>query len=276
MAISPSQFDYLRALVLSHSAISIESGKEYLAESRLAQLAHKEAQSSVEDLLARLRNEAFGPLHRKVLDAMTNNETWFFRDLHPFEALKQQLLPELIARRSIVRRLNIWSAASSSGQEAYSLAMMLEDNFPELRGWTVRIHGTDISTAILNRARSGRYSQMEVNRGLPAAMLTRHFRREGLDWVIKENIRSRVTFESMNLSLPWPAMPPMDVIMLRNVLIYFEVPVKKQILARIRTILQPDGYLFLGSAESNLGLDNELERVEHGRAACYRIRSGRQ
>ncbi|ABF40531.1 MCP methyltransferase, CheR-type [Candidatus Koribacter versatilis Ellin345] len=272
MAISLNEFDYLRELVLTHSAIAIESGKEYLAESRLAQLAYVEGQTSVNALLTNMRGKPFGTLHRKVLDAMTNNETWFFRDLHPFEMIKRKVLPELIVSRGTLRRLNIWSAASSSGQEAYSLAMMIEDEFPELRSWTVRILGTDISSAILNRARGGRYTQMEVNRGLPAPLLTRHFRREGLEWVIKDSIRSRVSFEAINLSNPWQAMATMDIIMLRNVLIYFEVPMKKQILARARNVLHPDGYLFLGSAESMMGLDDGFERVEYGKASCYRLR----
>jgi chemotaxis protein methyltransferase CheR len=273
MTLSISEFDYLRELVLSHSAISIESGKEYLVESRLAHLAYTQGEGSVGSLLMNMRTKPFGSLHRMVLDAMTNNETWFFRDLHPFEMIKQKLLPELIATRAGVRRLNLWSAASSSGQEAYSLAMLIEDEFPELKSWTIRILGTDISSAILNRARSGRYSQMEVNRGLPASLLTRHFRREGLEWVIKESIRNRVSFESINLSLPWPALPTMDIVMLRNVLIYFDIPVKKQILARVQSVMHPGGYLFLGGAESTMNLHDGFERVEHGRAACYRMRS---
>ncbi len=204
---------------------------------------------------------------------MTNNETWFFRDLHPFEMIKRRLLPELIAARSSSRRLNIWSAASSSGQEAFSLAMMIEESFPELRSWTVKILGTDISSTILNRARSGRYSQMEVNRGLPAPLLTRYFQREGMEWVVRESIRNRVCFEAMNLATPWPAMPMMDIILLRNVLIYFEVPVKKQILAKARGVLQPDGYLFLGGAESTLNLDPNFERIAFDKTGCYRLRS---
>ncbi|HEY3930707.1 MAG TPA: protein-glutamate O-methyltransferase CheR [Candidatus Koribacter sp.] len=273
MAISGADFTYLRSLVLQHSAISIDSSSEYLAESRLARLAMVEGQTSVGAFLSLLRMKPFGAVHRQVLDAMTNNETWFFRDLHPFDLLKRHLLPELILKRASVRRLNIWSAASSSGQEAYSLAMMLEEDFPELRNWNVRILGTDISSAILNRARSGRYSQMEVNRGLPARLLTRYFRREGLEWIINDSIRNRVQFEPLNLSKPWPPMPPMDVILMRNVLIYFEVPVKQQILAQARSAMFPDGYLFLGSAESTINLDSELERVAFERTACYRRRS---
>jgi chemotaxis protein methyltransferase CheR len=273
MGISLGEFDYLRDLVRKHSAISIQSGNEYLAESRLAHLAMTEGQASVAALLTQMRVKPFGPLHRKVLDAMTNNETWFFRDLHPFEMIRKKLLPELIAKRSATRRLQLWSAASSSGQEAYSLAMMIEEHFPELRTWTVKILGTDISSAILNRARSGRYSQMEVNRGLPAALLTRYFQREGLEWVVKDCIRNRVEFEPINLSAPWPSLPSMDIVMMRNVLIYFDVPVKKQILTQTRGAMKADGYLLLGGAESVLNLDDQLERVAYEKTACYRLRS---
>lgn len=272
MAIALSDFDYLRDLVLQHSAIAIESGNEYLAESRLAHVAITEGQPSVGALLSDLRNRPFGNCHRKVLDAMTNNETWFFRDLYPFEMLKRLILPELVAKRGNVRSLNIWSAASSSGQEAYSIAMILEDEFPELRNWTIRILGTDISSAILNRARAGRYSQMEVNRGLPASFLSRYFRREGMDWVLKECIRNRVSFESMNLSKPWPPLPLIDVVFLRNVLIYFEVPVKKAILANLRQALSPDGFLVLGCAESTINLDTNFDRVPYEKTSCYRLR----
>lgn len=270
MAISNSEFDYLRNLVVTHSAISIESGSEYLAESRLARLAMTEGQASVGDLLLNMRGKPFGALHRKVLDAMTNNETWFFRDLHPFEMIKRQLLPELIGQRRDKRQLNIWSAAASSGQEAYSLAMLIEQEFPELRTWKVRIVGTDISSAILERARAGRYSQMEVNRGLPAAMLTRYFERVGTEWVLKPQIRNRVEFEEMNLAKAWPALPAMDIVMMRNILIYFNVPVKREILAKVRGVMQPDGYMFLGSAESTINLDENFERIAFEKTACYR------
>lgn len=273
MSISVSDFDYLRQLVLQHSAIAIESGNEYLAESRLAHLAITEGQPSVGALLSDLRSRPFGVGHRKVLDAMTNNETWFFRDLYPFEMLKRLIIPDLIVKRSHLRYLNIWSAASSSGQEAYSIAMLLEDEFPELRNWTIRILGTDISSAILKRARAGRYSQMEVNRGLPATFLSRYFRREGMDWILKESIRGRVSFESMNLSKTWPPLPTMDVIFLRNVLIYFDVAVKKAILANARQALSPDGFLVLGCAESTINLDSNFDRVPYEKTSCYRVRS---
>jgi chemotaxis protein methyltransferase CheR len=273
MSLPSTDFDYLRDLVLQHSAIAIDRTSEYLAESRLAPVAITEGQPSVSALLSHLRTKAFGPLHRRVLDAMTNNETWFFRDLHPFEMIKHVVLPDLIKKRSTSRTLNIWSAASSSGQEAYSLAMLINEHFPEVRNWNVRILGTDICSTILNRARAARYTQMEVNRGLPATMLARHFRREGMDWVLGESIRNRVDFQPLNLSKPWPLLPSMDLIMLRNVLIYFEVPVKRDILAQVRRVLNPDGYLFLGCAENTINIDNNFERVAYEKTACYRQRS---
>jgi chemotaxis protein methyltransferase CheR len=273
MSLSLSEFDYLRELVLQHSAISIDRGNEYLAESRLSHVALKEGQASVGALLCQLRGRPFGPLHRKVLDAMTNNETWFFRDLHPFEMIKRVILPDLIEKRRNVRNLNIWSAAASSGQEAYSLVMLLDEHFPELRTWSVRILGTDICTSILNRARAARYSQLEVNRGLPAAMLARYFRQEGLEWVLKDSIRNRVDFEILNLSKPWPPLAAMDLILLRNVLIYFEVPMKREILSQVRRVMMPDGYLVLGCAESTISLDDHFERIAVEKTACYRPRS---
>ena len=273
MSLSLSEFDYLRNLVLQHSAISLDRANEYLAESRLAHVAIKEGQPSVGALLCDLRSKPFGPLHGRVLDAMTNNETWFFRDLHPFDMIRRVLLPDLIEKRKQSRTLNIWSAASSTGQEAYSLAMLVHEHFPELRNWRVRILGTDICSTVLNRARAGRYSQLEVNRGLPAPLLARYFRREGMDWVLQENIRKFVDFQPLNLSKPWPPLAPMDLIMLRNVLIYFDVPVKKQILSQVRRVLSPDGYIFLGCAESTINLDDNFERIAYEKTGCYRLRS---
>ena len=273
MSLSLAEFDYLRDLVLQHSAISIDRTNEFLAESRLAHVAITEGAASVASLLNDMRMRPFGPLHRRVLDAMTNNETWFFRDLHPFEMIKRVVLPDLIKLRSASRTLNIWSAASSSGQEAYSLAMLIHEHFPELRNWRVQILGTDICSSILNRARSGRYSQLEVNRGLPASLLARYFRREGMDWVLKESIRDCVDFQPLNLAKPWSPLPAMDLIMLRNVLIYFEVPVKKEILSQVRHVLKPDGYIFLGCAESTINLDTNFERITFEKTGCYRPRS---
>jgi chemotaxis protein methyltransferase CheR len=182
------------------------------------------------------------------------------------------VLPDLIARRSAVRELNIWCAASSSGQEPYSLAMLIRESFPKLASWKVRILATDLSTDILARAREGRYSQLEVNRGLPATLLVKYFQKRGCDWYLKDDIRNMVDYQIVNLSDRWPYLPLMDIVMIRNVLIYFAVETKKEILAKVRRVLKPDGYLFLGAAETTFSIDNSFERVQFERATCYQVR----
>ncbi|HMK31352.1 MAG TPA: protein-glutamate O-methyltransferase CheR [Terriglobales bacterium] len=260
----------LRKLLLEHSAIVLDAGKEYLAESRLTPLLYQEGLPSVDELFKQLRSATFSGLHRKVVDAMTNNETWFFRDFVPYEALRTRVIPELLAARATERKLMIWSAACSSGQEPYSLAMLLRESFPMLTSWNVTLLASDISTAILSRAQKGRYSQLEVNRGMPAALLGKYFTREGLDWELKPEIRRLVQFRQLNLASAWADMPPCDLVMLRNVLIYFEVPTKKEILERLRRVMRPDGYLFLGTAETTLNLDDQLERVPFEKTAYYK------
>ena len=174
MSLAAVDFDYLRELVKTHSAIVIDAGKEYLAEARLAPLVSDQGCSSVQELLSRLRTQPFNGLHRQVLDAMTNNETWFFRDANPFQALTSLVIPDLIKRRESERKISIWSAACSSGQEPYSVAMTIRENFLS-SGWSFSILGTDFCTTVLERARTGLYRQMEVNRGLSARLLTKYF-----------------------------------------------------------------------------------------------------
>ena len=270
MSISPVDFAYLRKLMAEHTAIVLDAGKEYIAESRLANLVVQEGFDSVPELIRTLRANSFDVLHRKVVNAMTNNETWFFRDLVPFEALRKQIIPSVLAARSAERRLSIWCAACSSGQEPYSLAMMLRESFPELRGWNVRLLATDISSSVLDRAQRGHYSQLEINRGLPASLLARYFTREGLEWVISDEIRRTVEFRLFNLAEPWKEYPSCDIILIRNVLIYFDVETKKAILARMRRSLRTDGYLLLGGAETTLNLDEKFDRIQFETTAYYR------
>ena len=272
MGLATAEFDYLCKFVHQHSAIIIDPGKEYLVESRLTPLAFQEGMESAQKLLEHLRQEPANGLHRKVLDAMTNNETIFFRDAIPFQALSKAILPELLGKRAAERKLSFWSAAASSGQEAYSLAMLVCEDFAGLPGWAVSILGTDISAAILDRARRGRYSQLEVNRGLPAKCLAKYFVREGLEWQICGGLRQRVEFREMNLAESWPELPHFDVIFLRNVLIYFSVEKKKEILRKVRSVLREDGLLFLGTAETTLNLDDAFQRVPWENTSFYRIR----
>lgn len=272
MGLAAAEFDYLCKFVYEQSAIIIDPGKEYLVESRLTPLAYQQGLESVQKLLERLRRESANGLHRKVLDAMTNNETIFFRDAAPFQALSKTILPELLGKKALERKLSFWSAASSSGQEAYSVAMLVREDFSGLPGWEVSILGTDISAAILERARQGRYSQLEVNRGLPAKCLTKYFTREGVEWQISHDLRSMVGFRELNLAGTWPSLPQFDVVFLRNVLIYFSVEKKKEILRRVRSVLREHGVLFLGSAETTLNLDDSFERVPWENTSYYRLR----
>ena len=270
---SASSFDYLVRLIRERSAIVVDESKAYLVESRLMPLLYAEGVSDVDELTWRLRSGHYTPLHGKVVDAIANHETWFFRDMYPFEALKTVILPELMRQREGERRLRIWSAASSSGQEIYSVAMLMREHFSPLANWKLNLLGTDVSESILRRARAGVYSQMEVNRGLPIVLLTRYFEKFGLDWVLSPEIRSMVELQSMNLAREWPALGPFDVIFLRNVMIYFPLEVRRQILRRVREALRPDGYLFLGSAETTMNLDDGYERVAFQKSFYYRLKN---
>jgi chemotaxis protein methyltransferase CheR len=270
MSLAPIDFEYLRTLVKNHTSIVLDLGKEYLAETRLAPLVNEQGCASLQELVGLLRRDSFSGLHRKVLDAMTNNETWFFRDCNPFTALTNVLLPELIKRRSAKREIAIWSAACSSGQEPYSIAMIIRENF-HLPGWRFPILATDFCSTVLQRATTGLYRQMEVNRGLPAGLLTRYFEQRGLQWQLKREILDMVSFRSLNLAEPWgTAVPPCDIVFLRNVLIYFDVETRKTILGRVRQVLAPDGFLILGCAETTLNLSSEFQRVETGNYVCYK------
>ena len=272
MSLAAMEFDYLRGLVESHTAIVLDAGKEYLAETRLAPLAGEQGLSSVQELLGVLRRQSFNGLHRKVLDAMTNNETWFFRDANCFAALTDFVVPEMMKRRAQQRKLAVWSAACSSGQEPYSIAMALREQFG-LPSWAFSVLATDFCSAILERARSGLYRQMEVNRGLPVKLLTRYFQHQGLNWQLQPEIVSMVRLQLLNLAEPWnDAIPPMDIIFLRNVLIYFAVETRKAILARVRRVLRPDGFMFLGCAETTLNLDPNFKVVQIGNYICYQLK----
>jgi chemotaxis protein methyltransferase CheR len=272
MSLSATEFNYVRRLVLDQAAIVLEEDKGYLVESRLLQLARREGFSSTHLLVQKLQGEPFKDLHRRAVEALTTNETSFFRDSHPFDALKKSIVPEMIAKRTPIRTFNIWCAACSSGQEPYTVAMLIRENFPQLLNWKLRILATDLSTEILERAREGRYTQVEMNRGLPAALLAKYFDKRGTDWQICDDIRKMVEFQILNLAGAWPPISNMDIFMLRNVLIYFSVETKKDILAKARKVLRPDGYLFLGASETTLNIDGTFERVAVDGTICYRVR----
>ena len=271
MAVSPASFDFIRMLLADHSAIALADKKTYLVETRLLPVARRAGLSSVDDLVKRLRVAPNHLLRQQVIDAMTTNETSFFRDKVPFETLRSIILTDLLERRVVSRNINIWSAGCACGQEPYSVAMLLWEHFPILKGWKLNFIASDISYEVLKRAGMGRYTQLEVNRGLPAVMLVKYFQKQGLDWQIKEEIRQMIAFRFINLHEPWPSLPNMDIIFMRNVLIYFDVETKKSILGRIRRLLNPDGYLFLGGAETTLNLDEAFKRVHINKSSCYQL-----
>jgi chemotaxis protein methyltransferase CheR len=270
--LTPSDFEYVRTLVHQRAAIVLEHDKAYLVEARLLNVARTAGFPSVANLIAQLRASKFNDLHRQVVEAMTINETSFFRDIQPFEALRKSILPDILARRKTEHSLRIWCAACSTGQEAYTIAMLLREHFPQLKSWCIEILATDLSTQALERARRGTYSQLEVNRGLPVAYLLKYFHKRGVNWQINDDIRKMIQFRPLNLIEPWPAVSAMDIIFIRNVLIYFDVDTKKQILAKVRSVLRPDGYVFLGGGETTFNLDDAFERVDIERAGCYRLR----
>lgn len=267
-ALSPMDFQFLRDLVRSKSAIVLEDGKEYLVQSRLSPLLRSEGMSSLTELIQAIRNRKPG-LEGKIIDAMTTNETSFFRDIHPFEALRTTIIPELMEKRRAVRQLNFWCAASSSGQEPYSLCMMLRENFPELAGWQVKFLATDISPSMIEKSKSGKYTQLEVNRGLPAQYLVKYFERAGADWQIKSELRSMVDYRLANLAEPLPVMAPIDIVFIRNVLIYFDRDTKKRILQGIKKNLKPDGVLMLGSSETTFNIDEGWASRPIGKTIVY-------
>ena len=271
MAISQIDFDYVSRLAHSEAAIVIEAGKEYLVETRLSPLAQKEGFDTLSAFIQQLRGEVkINGLHHKAIDALTTNETLFFRDYHPFEALRRFILPTVLEQRANARRLIIWSAACSTGQEPYSLAMLLLEHFPQLANWTVSILATDLSPTVLKLAQEGRYSQFEVNRGLPASYLVKYFIKQAEKWCIKDEVKRMVEFRPMNLIQSWHVMPPLDLVFIRNVMIYFDLETKKTILKKIRNCLLPHGYLFLGTAETTANLDPLYQPVSLGKAVVYR------
>jgi chemotaxis protein methyltransferase CheR len=276
MTITATSFAYVRELVHRRSAIYLEPGKEYLVESRLQPIVKASGEGTLDRLVARLRSAPEGSLHAQVVEAMTTNETSWFRDRHPYDALESVILPDLVSCRARERRLTVWSAATASGQEAYSIAMVLHERLLDADpSWDVRVLASDLSEEMVRRTRAGRYSQLEVNRGLPAARLVRHFSRAGTTWQVNESLRRLVEVRQLNLAVPFPPLPPIDVTFLRNVLIYFQADSRRQILQRVRRVLRPGGYLVLGAAETTLDVD-AFERVPHDKATVYRLRGGQE
>lgn len=266
--ISAVDFDYVRELVYRESAISIEPDMKYLVESRLTSLIRKTSHASVTELVSCLRSKRETGLSDQVVDAMTTNETSFFRDSHPFDTLCGEVLPAIASsHRDPIR---IWCAACSTGQEAYTIAMAILEQCPQLAS-RISIIGSDISQEVVAKASSGTYNRLEVNRGLPVQFLAKYFTQKGLSWQVSPELSQMTDFQTLNLIRDWGTLPRMDVIFLRNVLIYFDPEVKSSVLRKTGQILKPGGCLFLGLSETTLNLNTDYQRVTAEKSHYYRI-----
>jgi chemotaxis protein methyltransferase CheR len=265
------EFEAICRLLREQSGISLETGKEYLVETRLAPVLHELKLRSIGDLLTQLRSRDGIELSRQIVEALITNETSFFRDSIPFDELRQAVIPDLMDRRRAQRRLNIRCAASSTGQEPYSLALLFREHFPELAGWTISLIASDISRQLLQRARSGLYNQVEATRGLSESLRAKYFEPQGTNWQLQRSVSRIVDFQEINLASAWPVLPPMDLILVRNVMIYFDVETKKSILTKLTRLLEPDGYLLLGGSETTFNLSDEFRRVDTLKSGFYQL-----
>ncbi|WP_193371021.1 CheR family methyltransferase [Pelagibius marinus] len=268
-----NDFEFIAQLLYQRSGLVITQEKAYLLESRLNPVARKWDLDGFDALIAALRSNKDERLLVDVTEAMTTNESFFFRDNRPFDQFKDIVLPHLLEARAARKQIRIWSAACSSGQEPYTLAMILKEEAAKLAGWKVEIVATDLSTEILNKAKEGLYSQFEVQRGLPITLLMKHFTQEGEKWRISEEIRNMVSYRPFNLLEGPTSLGTFDVVFCRNVLIYFDQATKGQVLSRIAQIMPADGYLYLGGAETVLGISDSFEVVP-GQRGIYRLTNG--
>ena len=262
---TPADFDFLRKLLRDRSGLVLSAEKQYLAESRLLPVARRKGLASLAELVAQLRTQPAGQLSTDVVEAMTTNETFFFRDKVPFDNFRDLIVPAMIAARAREKRIRIWCAAASTGQEPYSLAMALKELGPAVAGFRIEIIATDLSGEVLERAKSGLYSQFEVQRGLPIQLLLKYFTQTGDQWQIAADIRSMVQFRTLNLLNDFSPLGTFDVVFCRNVLIYFDQETKIGVFNRIARQVPDDGYLVLGAAETVVGLTNAFKPVPERR-----------
>ena len=268
--IDPKNYKFLLDHVYTHSGIVLEGDKNYLFECRLAPIVKQLGLESIDDLCTYIQSSRQPEVSHQVVEAMTTNETYFFRDPSHYDAIRTVLLPRLINDRRDTKKLRFWSAASSTGQEAYSLAMILLEE--GLSDWNIQILGTDLCSQALERARSGKYQQIEVNRGLPANLLIKHFRRSGTVWQLDDQVRRMVSFESIDLRKSMRALGPFDLVFCRNVMIYFDTATKTNILKELHGTLFRGGWLLLGGVETAFGIEKHFERLTVRNATVYAAR----
>lgn len=267
---TPEDFDFISTLLRSRSGLVLTQDKAYLLESRLMPIARKNELQSVDGLIAKMRSSKDEALIVEVTEAMTTNESFFFRDQKPFDLFRDEILPNLMERRTTSRSFRIWCAAASSGQEPYTLSMILKEAVAKLTGWRHDIVGTDISHDILAKAASGKYTQFEVQRGLPIQFLIKYFDKIEDQWQIKPEIRQMVTFKYFNLLDELKPLGTFDIVFCRNVLIYFDQPTKSKVLDQVANMMPADGLLFLGGAETVLGITDRFKPVK-GQRGVYEI-----
>ncbi|MEH2482753.1 chemotaxis protein methyltransferase CheR [Nitrobacteraceae bacterium AZCC 2146] len=254
----PADYEFLRKFLKDRSGLDLSADKQYLVESRLIPLARKAGLAGIEELVQQIKNGS-AAICSDVVEAMTTNETFFFRDKIPFDHLREAIIPELLQARASRRSLRIWCAAASTGQEPYSIAMCLKEMGAALSGWRIEIIGTDISQQVLEKSRSGIYSQFEVQRGLPIQLLVKYFKQIGEMWQINADIRSMIQYRPLNLLQDFAHMGKFDLIFCRNVLIYFDQDMKTSIFGRLAKTMEPDGFLALGAAETVVGLTDAFK-----------------
>jgi chemotaxis protein methyltransferase CheR len=259
--VTPSDYEFLRKYLKDKSGLVLSADKQYLIESRLNPVVKKAGLASISDIVAKLKGAGSDALAYQVVEAMTTNESFFFRDKTPFDHFKDAMMPALLKNRAREKSLRIWCAAASTGQEPYSIAMCLKEMGSQLAGWRIEIIGTDLSQEVLEKAKVGVYSQFEVQRGLPVQFLLKYFTQQGDMWQVSSDIRSMVQYKPLNLLEPFTQLSSFDIVFCRNVLIYFDQEMKSNILGRIHKQMKPDGFMVLGAAETVVGLTTAFAPV---------------
>ena len=267
---TPADFDFVSQFLKKRSGLIITPDKQYLLDSRLSPVARRFGLADVTAVVMKLRSGTDEALAKAVVEAMTTNESFFFRDKTPFEHFEKVMLPPLLKSRATAKRLRIWCAAASTGQEPYSLAMILKEKAALMKDWRIEILGTDLSTEVLAKATQGIYSQFEVQRGLPIQMLVKYFTKDGDQWRVNQDVRNMVQYKTNNLLEPYAGFGSFDIVFCRNVLIYFDPPTKQNVLERMAQVLAPDGYMVLGAAETVLGVTSVFSPVENARGVYGR------
>ena len=263
-------FRWLQSWLKESASVVLEDGRKFLAEKRLVTLVWRYRFKDFGELFAALRAVPGSELGKQCRDLMANGETWFFRDPGFFEWIRSEILPTLIEQRKGTQTLNFWSAGCSSGQEAYSLALLIKHNFPQLSGWRLNILGTDISEDAIAKAKAGLFTKDEIQRGLPVALVMKYFKQDNALWSLSEEIRSMVAFHTMRLDAPGPELPRFDLILLRNVVSAFDADARRSVLSQMAQLLSTEGKLFLGTAEK-LEPGVALDEVRKGDSWCYKV-----